>query len=84
MGRKYGKAGHSLKSAEILKEELLKLNYDELFIEKCYKAIYKHNEKELPDTIEGIIIRDADKLDDLGIKDGRNVLKNKLDYLDLL
>ena len=78
VGRKYGKAGHSLKSAEILKEELLKLNYDELFIEKCYKAIYKHDEKELPDTIEGIIIRDADKLDDLGIERWKECIEKQV------
>lgn len=68
VGRKYGKKGHELKSAEMLREELTSLNFDEEFIDKCYKAIYKHGEKDIPDTIEGIIIRDADKLDNLGIK----------------
>lgn len=68
VGRKYGKEGHELKSAEMLKQELMSLNYDNDFIEKCYKAIYKHGEKTIPDTLEGIIVRDADKLDDFGIK----------------
>lgn len=68
VGRKDGKKGHGLKSAEMLKEELINLNYDEAFINKCYQAIYKHDEKDIPDTIEGKIIKDADKLDNLGIK----------------
>lgn len=68
VGRKYGKEDHELKSAEMLKQELMSLNYDNDFIEKCYKAIYKHGEKTIPDTLEGIIVRDADKLDDFGIK----------------
>ena len=67
VGRKYGKKGHELKSAEMLKDELINNGYDEEFVDKCFKAIYKHGAKDLPETLEGILVRDADKLDDLGI-----------------
>ena len=60
VGRKYGKKGHELKSAEMLKEELINNEYEE--------AIYKHGEHDIPETFEGILVRDADKLDDLGIE----------------
>lgn len=59
--------GHALVSADLLKEEMIKLDYNEEIIEKCYKAIYKHSWKAEPETIEGIIIRDADKIDFVGI-----------------
>ena len=68
VGRKYGKKGHELKSAEMLKEELINNGYEEDFADKCYKAIYKHGEHDIPETFEGILVRDADKLDDLGIE----------------
>ncbi len=68
VGRKYGKKGHEIKSAEMLKNELINNGYDEEFADKCFKAIYRHGGKDLPETIEGIIVRDADKLDDLGIE----------------
>ena len=68
VGRVCGKPGHGLKSAQMLKEELKTLEYDAEFIEKCYKAIYKHDETDIPDTLEGIVIKDADKIDYLGVK----------------
>lgn len=78
VGRKYGKKGHELKSAEMLKEELINNGYDEEFADKCFKAIYKHGEKDLPETLEGILVRDADKLDDLGIARWKECIeKNK-------
>ena len=78
VGRKYGKKGHELKSAEMLKEELINNGYDEEFADKCFKAIYKTCEKDLPETLEGILVRDADKLDDLGIARWKECIeKNK-------
>lgn len=62
-----GQEGHAGISANMLKEEMEKLDYDENLINKCYLAIYKHGWKEEPGTIEGIIIRDADKIDFVGI-----------------
>ena len=77
VGRKYGKEGHEVKSAEMLKVELINRKYDNEFIEKCYNAICNHGEKDIPSTIEGIVIRDADKLDNLGIRRWREcILKN--------
>lgn len=67
VGRIKGKEGHEVRSAEMLKKELISLNLDDAFIDGCYKAIYKH-QGDCCETIEGIIIRDADKLDDLGLK----------------
>lgn len=51
----------------MLKEEMEKLGYDDEMIEKCYQAIYKHGWKKEPETLEGVIIRDADKIDFVGI-----------------
>lgn len=67
VGRIEQDKGHALISANLLKEEMEKLCYDEEFIDKCYKAIYKHSWNEKPETLEGIIIRDADKIDFVGI-----------------
>lgn len=75
VGRINGKKGHGLKSAEMLKEELEKLNYNHDFINDCYKAIYKHEEKNKLDTIEATIIRDADKLDTIGINRWKNCVE---------
>ena len=67
-----------LKSAEMWKEELINNGYDEEFADKCFKAIYKHGGKDLPETLEGILVRDADKLDDLGIARWKECIeKNK-------
>lgn len=68
VGRMYGKEGHGVNSAEMLKTELINNNYDEEFIGKCYKAICKHDTKEIPETLEGIIVKDADKIDAVGIE----------------
>lgn len=68
VGRVHGKEAHGVKSAEMLKSELFNNNYDEEFIEKCYKAIYKHDTKEVPETLEGIIVKDADKIDAVGVE----------------
>lgn len=67
VGRIEKDKGHALISANLLKEEMKKLCYDGLFIDKCYKAIYKHSWNEKPETLEGVIIRDADKIDFVGV-----------------
>ena len=63
VGRSIQSKGHDLISADMLKEEMEKLQYDREFTEQCYLAVYKHSWKEMPETLEGIIIRDADKID---------------------
>ena len=76
VGRLKQNEGHELISAELLKEEMQKLNYSEDMIEKCYKAIYKHSWNSNPDTIEGIVVRDADKIDFVGIKRWNECIEN--------
>lgn len=67
VGRSVQEKGHAKLSADMLQEEMQNLGYDEEIIQKCYLAIYKHSWKEEPATLEGKIIRDADKIDFVGI-----------------
>ena len=76
VGRMYGKEGHGINSAEMLKNELINNNYNKEFIEKCYKAIYKHDTKEIPETLEGIIVKDADKIDAVGVERWKACVEN--------
>ena len=48
------------------------------FIDKCYKAIYMHDDVDVPDTIEGILVKDADKLDYLGVRRWRECIEKKV------
>lgn len=66
VGRIEKNEGHELLSASMLKEEMLKNNYDINLIDNCYKAIINHKWNMSPETVEGLIIRDADKLAFLG------------------
>lgn len=50
----------------MLKEEMLNGNYDMELIDKCYKAIINHKWNMFPETNEGLVIKDADKLAFLG------------------
>ncbi len=87
VGRLEQEKGHALISAELLKKEMTKLGYDSEIIDKCYKAIYKHGWKEKPETLEGIIIRDADKIDFVGISRWEECIKTNCKFrkiLDLL
>lgn len=87
VGRLEQDKGHALISANLLKKEMEELNYDEKIIDKCYKAVYKHGWKEEPETIEGVIIRDADKIDFVGIGRWEECIKTNCKFrkiLDLL
>lgn len=68
VGRIKKDQGHELISALMLKDEMLKGNYDLEFIDKCYNAIINHKWNMQPETNEGLIIKDADKLAFLGKK----------------
>ena len=68
--------GHEKVSADMLKEEMLKLNYDEEFILKCYLAIVNHKWNMNPTTIEGLVIKDADKLAWLGLNRWMECINN--------
>lgn len=59
--------GHEKLSAEILKDEMKKLEYDDELINKCYKAIENHKWNMNPKTAEGMVLKDADKLAWLGV-----------------
>ena len=76
VGRIQQNKGHELISANELKAEMEKQNYPTEFIEECYKAIYKHSWKEIPETLEGMILRDADKIDFIGINRWKECIKN--------
>lgn len=68
----------------MLKEEMERLQYSEDMIEKCYLAIYKHGWKEKPETLEGIIVRDADKIDFVGVERWKNCLKMNCPFSKIL
>ncbi len=84
VGRIEGEKGHALRSAEMIKDELTKENFDPHFIEKCYLAIYKHGWNEHPETIEGRIIRDADKIDFVGVDRWKNCIENNCRFSVIL
>lgn len=75
--------GHEQLSALMLKEEMLKENYDMNLIDKCYKAIINHKWNMQPSIVEGLIIKDADKLAFLGINRWNECLNHhyKLDNI---
>ena len=66
VGRSVCDKGHEEESGKILKEEMKKLNYNDDMIEKCYLAVINHKRKSIPPTIEGKILRDADKIAYIG------------------
>ena len=73
VGRKFQDKGHGEISAKILKEELEKRSFNTEFINTCYNAIAFHtinvNSTEnitILETLEGKIIRDADKIGYIG------------------
>ncbi|MCL2444698.1 HD domain-containing protein [Candidatus Saccharibacteria bacterium] len=61
-----GMEGHEGRSAEMLTEEMRQRGYDEGFIWRCAEAIRYHKWNMVPKTIEGRILRDADKLGWIG------------------
>ena len=84
VGRIQQNKGHGLISANELKAEMEKQHYEAKFIEECYKAIYKHEWKEEPETLEGIIIRDADKIDFVGISRWKECIKKDCKFHKML
>lgn len=76
--------GHERLSAEMLKEVMEKNNYDKEMIGCCYKAISNHKWNMSPETIEGLIIRDADKLAWLGMGRWNSCFNNNQRLDDLI
>ncbi len=60
---------HALRSAEEARKILLSHGYDEDFVERVYLAIRDHSYSSgrVPETLEGKVLSDADKLDALGL-----------------
>lgn len=77
VGRIHVDEGHAKKSAEMVNEELNKLGFDSVIIEKVYDAVINHNSSATPKYIEGKILRDADKLDFLNTSRWQNVIDHK-------
>lgn len=62
VGRIKVNEGHEKESAQMLKETMEQYNYDSSLIDKCYKAIENHKWNMMPETTEGLVLKDADKL----------------------
>jgi putative nucleotidyltransferase with HDIG domain len=68
VGRLYDNENHERVSAEMARDYLKEMKAEEEICEKVYSAIVFHKWSMSPETIEGEIIRDADKLDFISIK----------------
>ena len=75
VGRVKTNDGHEILSANMLKNEMELLGYENNFINKCYLAIENHKWNMIPKNIEGLIIKDADKLAWIGKNRWENCLK---------
>lgn len=82
VGRIVTDKGHEEESGKILKEEMKKLGYDEDIIEQCYLAVVNHKRGCIPPTIEGKIVRDADKIAYIGKKRWERCLEQDYTVLD--
>lgn len=83
VGRTKLKIGHEKLSAEMLRNHMLKMNYNNEFIDSCYAAIENHKWNMTPKTNEGLILKDADKLAYLGQGRWESCIENnqKLDEI---
>ena len=77
VGRIKQNEGHEILSAEMLKEKMIELGYDNQLINDCYVAIENHKWNMVPKTLEGLIVKDADKLAWIGIGRWKSCLANK-------
>ena len=82
VGRTVTDKGREEESGRILKEEMNKLNYSNEMIEQCYSAVVNHKRKCIPPTIEGKIVRDADKIAYIGKNRWRRCIEEKPEALD--
>jgi HD superfamily phosphodiesterase len=77
VGRTINDDGHEKISAELLANELGKQNIDSTIIKSAHDAIVFHKWNMKPKTLEGDIIRDADKLDFISIERWQSCLNSK-------
>lgn len=77
-GRLYKDVGHEKVSAEMAHEDLIVRGVSPEFADKVYSAIIYHGVEMSPETLEGKIVRDADKLDYLGVHKWVDPVKSKI------
>lgn len=82
VGRSVTDKGHEEESGRILKEEMIRLKYSDEMIEKCYLAVVNHKRKSIPPTIEGKIVRDADKIAYIGRNRWKRCIEENPNALD--
>lgn len=82
VGRTVTDKGHEEESGRILKEEMAKLGYSNEMIEQCYLAVVNHKRKCIPPTIEGKIVRDADKIAYIGKNRWKRCIETEPEALD--
>jgi len=77
VGRLYIAKGHPQKSSEMARQDLTELGFEVNFIDKVCEVIETHSGSTIPTTIEGKILKDADKLDFLTPARWEFAIKNK-------
>ena len=77
VGRGFSKEHPEQVSADMLQEELKKENYDKKFIKTCYEAIIHHRWNMIPTTIEGQLVKDADKISFIGVERWKECIEKK-------
>ncbi len=83
VGRTKVNEGHEKLSADMLKNEMVIQGYNQELIDKCYKAIENHKWNMTPETKEGFLIKDADKLAWLGLGRWEECIKNNKDLNEI-
>lgn len=84
VGRVRRKEGHEKLSADMLKETMKELGYEESLIQKCYLAIKNHKWNMVPNTKEGLVIKDADKLAWLGMNRWKSCLEHHVALQEII
>lgn len=82
VGRSIIDKGHEEESGRMIKEEMSKLGYDNKMIEECYSAVINHKRDSIPPTIEGKIVRDADKIAYIGKNRWKRCMEENPEALD--
>lgn len=84
VGRSVQNDGHEKISADMLKDEMKKLNYSDELISKCYETILHHKWDMIPPTLEGFVLKDADKLAFLGERRWKKCLEDRVNLNDII
>lgn len=84
VGRTQISNGHEELSAKLLTEQMRNLKYDEEFIYTCSNAIKFHKWNMTPTTLEGWMVKDADKLAWVGSGRWDSCIENKQRLDELL